>query len=837
VLALPDFEIVKVDLLDTPIAMEGVRYTITYRNKGGRYVPVTGEYRLDLKQRRSSTGEWWTMPNKTTGLLGYVAPGATFTSTGTLIFSQTGGDQLEVFFDPQDDEESKSNNTYTLNNLQIQPVRYSWMSCIGVLWAVFSLYLQAHGFPADLAQKAIMDAVTWMVATLSIVQSGGDLDTVIRAACEFYVKWLISLNAHIAGELTPLGRIMSAFGALLTSLDDAVGCGNWVGSVARQWWDANYRHGYDVNAAVSLDPAVCPLVINDQGERTGWVDEGTIVQQIPDSGTLQTSGLNAVWFAPDADAQAARCDFVWRPSVGQSADGRMAAAAESITTRLTLHLAGTAAMHTVDYDNLTVPAGGRASVYLSDTTYTLRVDDNGDGYTDRTVLPSAITTTQRQLAYLPLVVRPWSVGSNQPPSRPANPIPAHDAALAGGQPITLGWTCTDPDGDMVTYDIYLEAGSSSPNTEIAHNHYAATLAAPAAERAGTYYWRIVARDVHGAVSYGPTWRFIVSEVAPSPTHTATSSATPTRTRTPTPTPTRTQTRTATRTPTVTRPATLPTRTQTRTATRTPTVTRPATLTNTSTPTLQPGATKVLPQTGIILVWVPAGEFWMGAADDDPDAYDWEKPQHRVYLDGYWMARTEVTNAQYGKFMEAGGYSRQSYWSDAGWAWRVSNNVTQPLYWNEAWWNGAEYPVVGVSWYEGEAYATWAGLRLPTEAQWEYAARGGPLSCGYKYAGSNSAGEVAWYADNSTGRTHPVAGKKANELGLYDMSGNAWEWSADWFQYYTSVPSTNPLGPSSGTHRVPRGGGYGHTDRGVRLLFRNALPPDYRYSFAGFRVAQ
>jgi formylglycine-generating enzyme required for sulfatase activity len=262
-----------------------------------------------------------------------------------------------------------------------------------------------------------------------------------------------------------------------------------------------------------------------------------------------------------------------------------------------------------------------------------------------------------------------------------------------------------------------------------------------------------------------------------------------------------------------------------------------------TTTVQVIATKLLEPSGITMVYVPAGEFLMGCADSDPLAHNDEKPQHHVYLDGYWIGQTEVTNAQYRRFIEAGGYGTQTYWSNSGWAWKESTGVTQPEYWSVSKWNGAEDPVVGVSWYEAEAYAKWAGARLPTEAEWEYAARGGPLSLGYEYAGSNSVDEVAWYYGNSYGNsgrgTHPVARKKANELGLYDMSGNAWEWVADWYDYgyYGSSPRENPSGPLNGDDRVERGGSWTEQERYVRCAFRFRYSSFARSDEGGFRVAQ
>jgi formylglycine-generating enzyme required for sulfatase activity len=207
----------------------------------------------------------------------------------------------------------------------------------------------------------------------------------------------------------------------------------------------------------------------------------------------------------------------------------------------------------------------------------------------------------------------------------------------------------------------------------------------------------------------------------------------------------------------------------------------------------------------------------------------------VYLDGYWIGQTEVTNAQYGRFIEAGGYSKWEYWTDEGWQWRERNGVTQPMLWSDSKWNEAEYPAVGVSRYEAEAYAKWAGARLPTEAEWEYAARGGPLSGGFKYAGSNSVDVVAWYQENSGQRTHPVAGKKGNELGLYDMSGNVFEWAADRYDagYYQQSPRENPSGPSSGGQKVLRGGSWLYDARILRCAVRWWGYPAFRGDDVGF----
>jgi len=218
------------------------------------------------------------------------------------------------------------------------------------------------------------------------------------------------------------------------------------------------------------------------------------------------------------------------------------------------------------------------------------------------------------------------------------------------------------------------------------------------------------------------------------------------------------------------------------------------------------------------VRVSGGEFYMGSKNGSSD----EKPVHRVYLDSYYISKYEVTFAQYDKFCEGTGRSKPG---DKGWG------------------RGSR-PVISVSWNDAKAFCEWLSkkrgrnIHLPTEAQWEYAARGGNRSRGYRYSGSNNAGDVAWYNSNSGNKTHPVGQKIPNELGIYDMSGNVWEWCSDWYSssYYSSSPYKSPKCPSSGSYRVRRGGSWFSDADGMRSASRNGVDPSGRYNGIGFRLA-
>ena len=215
-----------------------------------------------------------------------------------------------------------------------------------------------------------------------------------------------------------------------------------------------------------------------------------------------------------------------------------------------------------------------------------------------------------------------------------------------------------------------------------------------------------------------------------------------------------------------------------------------------------------------MVEVRGGTFRMGATPEQGgDAESDEKPVHRVTLSSYYIGKTEVTQALWEAVMGS----------------------------NPSEFKGDDLPVEQVSWNVCQEFIrklnalTGQNFRLPTEAEWEFACRGGNNSRGYKYSGSNYIDNVAWYCLNSGEKTHPVATKLPNELGIYDMSGNVDEWCSDWYGGYTSGAQTNPKGPYDGSYRVYRGGSWGFNVWCCRSSFRYSDYPTYRNFILGLRL--
>ena len=250
-------------------------------------------------------------------------------------------------------------------------------------------------------------------------------------------------------------------------------------------------------------------------------------------------------------------------------------------------------------------------------------------------------------------------------------------------------------------------------------------------------------------------------------------------------------------------------------------------------------TQIIKVGGVNLKMIPVegGTFFMGEnAIHEFTSFDDAKPVHSVTLSSYYIGETEVTQQLWQVVTGQKTTSDSNYWNQ----------------WNSTYGLGPNRPAYYISWDDCQEFIvklnalTGRTFRLPTEAEWEFAARGGTKSKDYKYSGSNDIEDVAWYVANSYEKgksspdygTHDVATKQPNELGLYDMSGNVWEWCSDWYDsgYYANSPSANPLGPSSGSDRVLRGGCWGNTYEGCSVSMRLNEKTDYRSPDIGLRLA-
>lgn len=235
-----------------------------------------------------------------------------------------------------------------------------------------------------------------------------------------------------------------------------------------------------------------------------------------------------------------------------------------------------------------------------------------------------------------------------------------------------------------------------------------------------------------------------------------------------------------------------------------------------------------------MIFVKGGTFQMGEKG-------MAEPVHAVTLSDFEIGKYPVTVAQYLTFVE----ETKAYYPE----WQEKDNPRNVITSTNDHYKklgtalqAPDHPIVGISWDDAKAYCVWLAqktgkpFRLPTEAEWEYAARGGKQSLGYAYAGGNDLNEVGWYNKNAGGKIHPVGRKKANELGLHDMSGNVWEWCEDWYGAYPKSAQTYPTGPGSGSGCVYRGGSWFNSAKYCRVSFRLSALPEYRRNYLGFRVA-
>jgi formylglycine-generating enzyme required for sulfatase activity len=281
--------------------------------------------------------------------------------------------------------------------------------------------------------------------------------------------------------------------------------------------------------------------------------------------------------------------------------------------------------------------------------------------------------------------------------------------------------------------------------------------------------------------------------------------------------------------------------------------------NNKTQALNSGVVMIRSRDGMVMVFIPEGEFYMGSNRGDRD----EKPIHKVYLDAYWIDQTEVTNRMFSQFVDETGYQTDAEKSAQSWVFVEASEVSKweefsGVDWRHLWGSNSnidgldDYPVVHVSWDDAVAYCDWAGAHLPTEAEWERAARGQYKNI-YPWGNTRPDGQRANIADvnlkvdwsqniNNDGYEFmaPVGQYPMgmSQDGVLDMAGNVWEWVADWYEsdYYLKSPDKNPMGPSIGKGRVLRGGSWLSTDYNIRSTYRRGDSHDFSAINVGFRCS-
>jgi len=447
-----------------------------------------------------------------------------------------------------------------------------------------------------------------------------------------------------------------------------------------------------------------------------------------------------------------------------------------------------------------------------------------------------------------------SSGENNPPNDPTNPSPSNNATNISTN-TNLSWSCSDPEGDELDYNIYF--GTSSNPPKVAEYYTSTTYNPGTLAENTTYYWYIKAYETgnNDNQSESEHWQFTTAGGGGSNTP-------PTALFTVSPSSGTTSTNFAFDAGGCTDNEDPTSNLQVRWDfdgngswdtgwDYDKTTNHQYSSENTYTAKLEVKDTEGLTDQytksitvsngggGGDLEWVnvSGGTFQMGSDDGGSD----EQPIHTVTLSSFEITKYEVTNGQYCEFLNDigcnsnGSHNGEEYidMNDSDCQINYSGGQFVP----ES--GKTDFPVIEVSWYGSNAFAQWAGGRLPTEAEWEFAARGGNSSNGYTYSGSNTVGDVTWYTSNSGGHTHQVGTKADNELGTHDMSGNVWEWCNDWYDsdYYSSSPQSNPQGPASGTKRVLRGGSWYYSAFRCRVANRGWSYPVTACYYGGFRVAR
>jgi hypothetical protein len=483
--------------------MSSTTIRLQVQNLGGPYIPDTGAYRVGLKliDSNKEPEQYWHYRYFATDLR-FLERGDFFLPTITNFwFTRPEVDLIEVTFLPVDAESTTANNQHT-RGVTVLAAKSSIGDCVSYLFDAVQAVGLASGVPVGTIDTITVHYLT-AVAKITEYQDKGHWDKVWEAVVEFAVKGGLEV-AETAKPESVFIDIVKYFGVTAW---DAIHCADYVSDVILALVEDVNHKGIPINATYVESP-IHVLVTTGSGARVGILDDGTIVNEIPDAEVLQAADGRKLILYPGRDTEA-----VELTGIGSGHFDLTLALAKSDGTT-----------HSVRYRNVPVKPETVGMIDATDDDYALALDDDGDGTVDRVESPSDVTVSHPGAIYLPLLMKSYAPGpelSNHPPSLPSAPLPV-DGAEDQDLNLTLTWTGGDPDGDAVTYDVYLEAGNSEPGILVC-SEVTTTFCDPGALAYDTHlYWQVVATDEHGAATTGPVWDFQTMIAANRPPYTPSS---------------------------------------------------------------------------------------------------------------------------------------------------------------------------------------------------------------------------------------------------------------------------------------------------------------------------
>jgi alpha-tubulin suppressor-like RCC1 family protein len=473
----------------TPIAMEQSTLYITLKNDGTvAYVPTTGQYDINIKMidTHKTPNKYWIYRRSGSGLP-LMNPAGTQDIILEFWFTRPEQDLIEVTLIPSDGDDFPANNTIT-KNITISPPKNSMLDCLSVVLDIILAYTKSIGVDLDVITEISL-SFTVTLTKIGAASMNNDWGQAWDAVGTFLVKSAITIGNKY---LNPFTWIKDWLFKFLFGAWDAIQCGFALSDFFTLITDKANSEGMDMNTAYAESP-IYVLIENNSNQRAGFLNDGSIITEIPGSDAAQTSNGKKLVIYPGQDTKT-----VTLKGTGTG------------TFDLTLAIGkADSTTHNIKYRNVPITANAVGIIDAQSTLYLIKIDDNGDGNPDRTITPNEIIVKWPGIAYLPIAYNVCSSNVNNNPYISSNPSPAGGTTNQNVN-LSLSWTGGDPDGDVVTYDVYLAANNPTPSTKICTNISTAGCN-PGALTAGiTYYWQVVAKDEHGLTSTSPVWNFTTS---------------------------------------------------------------------------------------------------------------------------------------------------------------------------------------------------------------------------------------------------------------------------------------------------------------------------------------